>query len=63
MRTVLHSLANMTTSKQGHTEQAVQDLDDCITEFECDPFDLEKPKLRSLQSGAIASDERTVDGL
>ena len=71
VRTVLHSLANMTTSKQGHTEnsarrmkldeQAVQDLDDCITEFKCDPFDLEKPKLRSLQSGAIVSDELLMD--
>ena len=38
-------------------EQAVQDIDDCIRELDCDPFHLENPKLRSLQSGALASEE------
>ncbi|KAG1664228.1 hypothetical protein GQR58_019910 [Nymphon striatum] len=65
VRSAMHDLANCTTSKQKHSEntatrlkqdeQAVQDIDNCITEFGCDPFNLEKPQLRSLQSGVLAS--------
>ena len=60
VRASLHVIANLTSSPQCHSElsttrlkvdeQAVQDLDSCITEFACDPFDLANPRLRSLQS-------------
>ena len=36
--------------------QVVQDIDNCLTEFDCDRFDTNKPTLRSLQSGMIAPD-------
>lgn len=59
VRAALHTLAQMKISSQSHTEntpsrlnideKAVQDLDSCITEFDCDPFDLDKPQLRSLR--------------
>ena len=39
----------------------MQDLDNCITEFDCDPFNLSNPTLRSLQSGMIVSDELVAD--
>ena len=34
-------------------EQVVQDLECYITEFDCDPFDLDKPQLRSLASALM----------
>ena len=73
VRTSLHSLANKNdrSSNQSHAEnsgsrllkgeQAVQDIDNCITEFKCDPFDVAQPQLRSLQSGLIASEELVKD--
>ena len=33
----------------------------CVIEFDCDPFDPEKPQLRFLQSGAVASEELIKD--
>ena len=36
-------------------EQAIQDMDCLIDEYDCDPFDFSKPELRSLQSGLLAS--------
>lgn len=36
-------------------EQAVQDLQACMRDFEANPFDISLPTLRSLQSGLIAS--------
>jgi len=42
-------------------EQAVQDLQACLTEFEADPFDESKPTLRSLQSGLVASPQLVND--
>lgn len=36
-------------------EQAVHDIDSCITEFGCDPFDTNNPSLRTLQSGVLIS--------
>ena len=39
----------------------MQDLSSCINEFNCDPFDLTKPTLKSLQSGMIASEELVKD--
>ena len=42
-------------------EKAVQDMDSCITEWECDPWDLSKCTVRSLESGLKASKE-LIDG-
>ena len=42
-------------------EQAIQDLQACITEFDANPFDESKPTLRTLQSGLIASSELILD--
>jgi len=42
-------------------EQAVQDLQTCIQDFNADPFDISSPTLRSLQSGLIASPELVHD--
>ena len=36
-------------------ESAVQDFENCIVEFDCNPFDPSNTTLRTLQSGAIAS--------
>ena len=42
-------------------EQAVQDLQSCMTDFEAEPFDESNPTLRSLQSGLVASPELVQD--
>ena len=42
-------------------EQAVQDLQSCLVEFDAEPFDEAKPILRSLQSGLIASPQLVND--
>lgn len=42
-------------------EQAVQDLQACLRDFEANPFDISLPTLRSLQSGLIASPELLHD--
>jgi len=42
-------------------EQAVQDLEACMAEFDAEPFDKSKPTLRSLQSGLVASPELVKD--
>jgi len=71
VRAALHTLAQMKTSALKHIEntpsrlkideQVVQDLDSCITEFDCDPFDLDKPQLRALVSGVVASGDLVRD--
>ena len=71
IRACLHAIANMEETSRCHAEnstsrlkideQAMQDLNNCINEFDCDPFDLTKPTLRSLQSGMIASEELVQD--
>ena len=71
VRSSLHALANLRESFKGHKqntmarllldEHVVQNLENCIKEFNCDPFDLTKPTLRSLQSGMLASDELVAD--
>ena len=38
-------------------ELGVQDLDSCIAEFNCDPFDPENIQLQTLQSGYYVSKE------
>ncbi|KAL8603169.1 hypothetical protein ACOMHN_032615 [Nucella lapillus] len=42
-------------------EQAIQDLQGCMTEFNAQPFDTSSPALRSLQSGLVASPELVQD--
>ena len=61
IRGCLHVIAENFTSRLRTSEQAVQDLSSCINEFDCDPFDLTKPTLRSLQSGMIALEELVKD--
>ena len=71
VRNSLHVLANLKDSSKDHREnckkrlqrdeKGVQDLDKCLGEFDCDPFDETKPTLRSLQSGMMASDQLVVD--
>ena len=57
----------MKSYKSGHKENTasrikldelgVQDIDACIVDFNCDPFDPENVQLRSLQSGQLISKE------
>ena len=42
-------------------ELGVQDIDNCIIDFNCDPFDNENVRLRSLQSGEFASEDVEAD--
>ena len=42
-------------------EQAVQDLQACMKDFDADPFDISSPTLRSLQSGLVAPPELVHD--
>ena len=69
IRVSLHKAANLKSSNsQFHKENAkrrlksdelaVQDLESCIVEFDCNPFDPSYPTLRTLQSGEIASETR-----
>lgn len=65
VRSALHTMAQMKISSQNHIEnshcrlkideEVVQDVDSCITEFDCDPFDLNKPQLIAFVSGVVAS--------
>ena len=71
LRVAVHRIANMKQYKSGHKENtstrlrvdelAVQDVDACIGDFDCDPFDPLNSKIRSLQSGEIASDDLQTD--
>ena len=71
VRRSLHELANIKDSSKGHKENStkrllhdelgIQDLDKCLSEFECDPFDEMRPTLRSLQSCMVASDQLVHD--
>ena len=51
----------MPTSKNEKNEQAVQDLQSCMTDFEAEPFDESNPTRRSLQSDLVASPELVQD--
>lgn len=42
-------------------EQALHDLISCFKEFDCFPFDLASPTLRTLQSAIPATPELTQD--
>ena len=57
---ISHSHTENTPSHLNINENAVQDLDSCITKFDCDPFDLDKPQLRALVSGVVALGETRV---
>ena len=66
LRVKLH-IADMKSHKSGHKENTasrikldelgVQDIDACIVDFNCDPFDPENVQLRSRQSGQLVSKE------
>ena len=67
LRVKLHDTADMKSYKSGHKENTasrrkldelgVQDIDACIVDFNCDPFDPENVQLRSLQSRQLVSKE------
>ena len=67
LRVKVHYTADMKSYKSGHKENTasrikldelrVQDIDACIADFNCDPFDPENVQLRSLQSGQLVSKE------
>ena len=67
LRVKLHFIADMKPYKSGHKENTasrikldelgVQDIDACIVDFNCDPFDPENVQLCSLQSGQLVSKE------
>ena len=42
-------------------ELAVQDIEACMQEFDAEPFNISSYKLRSLQSGPVASPELVSD--
>ncbi len=48
-------------ARMKNDEQAVQDLQTCIKDFDVEPFEISKPTLRSLQSGLVASPELVND--
>jgi len=53
--------AECTPTRMESDEQAIQDLNACFEEFECDPFDLATPTLRTLQSGIAAPEHLVAD--
>ena len=67
LRVKLHYIADMKSYKSGHKDNTTsrikldelgeEDIDACIVDFNCDPFDPENIKLRSLQSGQLLSKE------
>ena len=71
LRMSLHRLSDMKSYESGHKENTatrlkldeldVQDLDSCIAEFNCDPFDPENIQLRTFQSGYYVSKEVEKD--
>ena len=71
IRANLHNQINRKQLSRRHTEcirarmcideQAVQDLISCIRKFDCFPFDLASPNLRTLQSAILAPPELIRD--
>ena len=71
VRATLHNQINRMQLSRRHTEctparmcidkQAVQDFISCIREFDCFPFDLASPNLRTLQSAILAPPELIRD--
>ena len=72
LRVKLRYIADMKSYKSGRKENTasrikldelrVQDIDACIADFNCDPFDPENVQLHSLQSEQLVSKE-VEDGL
>ena len=64
VRVSLHSFANMkksasvhrenTTKRKNLDEKSTQDIDECLIEFDCDPFSQHETQLRTLHSGQLA---------
>ena len=67
LKVKLHYIAEMKSHKSGDKENTasrikldelgVQDIDACIVDFNCDPFDPENVQLHSLQSRQLVSKE------
>ena len=65
LRATLHNICNMKAYESGHKENTstrlktdelgVQDINSCIAEFNCDPFDPVNDRIRTLHSGQYAS--------
>ena len=65
------NICNMKAYESGHKENAstrlktnelgVQDINSCITEFNCDPFDPVNDQIRTLHSGQYASKDLEED--
>ena len=53
--------ADSSSSKMKKDEQAIQDMNACLTEFKCNPFYHTNQTLRSLQSGILASEVLAAD--
>ena len=68
---MLHNAADLKRRKCDHSEnaksqiskdeQAVQDLEACLKEWESNPWDLSSSSLRTLDSGRIASESLIAD--
>ena len=50
-----------TASRLRVDELAVQDIHECLNDFDFDPFDAQNEVIRSLQSGEVASMELQDD--
>lgn len=71
VRETLHKAADLQARTYDHAENSksritkdekvVQDITTCIDEWNCNPWNTEAPKLRSLESGLIASPELIAD--
>ena len=65
VRVSLHKVSNIKATSNVHKENtktrikldesSIQELDNCLIEFECDPFDQSEIRLRTLHSGEYAS--------
>ncbi|MCH2406096.1 MAG: hypothetical protein MK200_07885 [Nitrosopumilus sp.] len=64
VRVSLHKVSNIKPAASKHKENtskrikldehSIQDLDDCLIEFDCDPFDQSEIRLKTLHSGEFA---------
>ena len=71
LRATLHNICNMKAYESGHKEKTsarlkadeldVQDINSCIAEFNCDPFDPFNDQIRTLHSGQCTSKDLEED--
>ena len=71
LRATLHNICNMKAYESNHKENTstrlktdelgVQDINSCIAEFNCDPFDPVNDRIRKLHSGQYASKDLEED--